>query len=155
MSASKAMKMKLLLFLLLSLLSGTEIASSSQFLNHDTRHGSTSFRSSIPVEVVFSRIKKAFGLSTWVDLLTHRSARRKARDRAFRYNYAPGEFYNMEGKVTHRYGAGYKRHPVRVLVQKQGRGSRVLIDYWIEDPSITDMQDYGQSLARRAQRALQ
>lgn len=153
MSASEGWK-KLTLPLFLIVLLGTKIAYGNQFFNHDTRHGSTSFRSSMPVDAAFSRIKSEFGFSTWVDLLSRRNARRKVRDVTFRYNDAPGEFYNMEGKITHRYGVGYKRHPVRVLVQKQGRGSRVLIDYWIKDPSITDMRDYSQSLARRVQGAL-
>ena len=141
------------MLLLLSLLFGTEIACGGQFLNHDTRHGSASFRSSMPVDVAFTRIKRELGLHTWLDVLTGSKARKKARD-PFRYDSQPGHYYNMEGKITHRYGNGYKRHPVRVLVQKQGRGSRVLIDYWINDPSITDLRDYSQSLAQRAQSAL-
>ena len=154
MSASAGWKkLTLPLFLIVSF--GAEISCGNQFLNHDTRHGSTSFRSSMPVDAAFSRIKSEFGFSTWVDLLSRRNARRKAKDVTFRYNDAPGEFYNMEGKVTHRYGGGYKRHVVRVLIQKEGRGSRVLIDYWITDPSITDMRDYSQSFIIRAQGALQ
>ena len=133
MSASAGWKkLTLPLFLIVSF--GAEISCGNQFLNHDTRHGSTSFRSSMPVDAAFSRIKSEFGFSTWVDLLSRRNARRK---------------------VTHRYGSGYKRHVVRVLVQKEGRGSRVLIDYWITDPSITDMRDYSQSFIIRAQGALQ
>ncbi len=145
--------MKVPLLLLLSLLFGTEIACSGQFLNHDTRHGSASFRSLMPVDAAFTRIKSEFGLHTWIDVLTGSRARKKARD-PFRYSSQPGHYYNMEGKITHRYGAGFKRHPVRVLVHKQGRGSRVLIDYWITDPSITGLRGYGQSLVKRAQSAL-
>ena len=145
--------MKLPPFILLLLLFGTKIACGGQFLNHDTRHGSASFRSSMPAPAAFTRIKREFGLHTWIDVLTGSRASKKARD-PFRYSSQPGHYYNMEGKITHRYGAGYKRHPVRVLVQKQGRGSRVLIDYWVTDPSITGLRDYGQSLVKRAQSAL-
>lgn len=145
--------MKVPLLLLLSLLFGTEIASGGQFLNHDTRHGSASFRTPMTVDAAFMRIKSEFGLHTWIDVLTGSRARKKSRA-PFRYDSQPGHYYNMEGKITHRYGAGYKRHPVRVLVQKQGRGSRVLIDYWINDPSITDMRGYDRSLVTRAKRAI-
>ena len=71
------MKIKIPLLLLLPLLFGTEIASGRQFLNHVIRHGSESFRSSMPVDVVFSRIKREFGLNTWIDVLTGSRAGKK------------------------------------------------------------------------------
>ncbi len=118
------------------------------------REGKVSFEAEKDIDTTYARIKREFGYRTKDELLGEPYGEFLIRDVSFKYEAVPGAVYNMKRRLTHKYRGVDRRHNLEVLIEKDGPGSLLIFTFWVQDPAITDLEDYGNSIVVRAKKSL-
>jgi len=127
--------------------------------NNVYREGRAAFKIPVDVDSAYVKIKREFHFYT-----------RQERIRAtpgigdqgswldntdeFRYEALPGVRYHMKERTSHTYRGQDRKHNIEVFIEKDGSGSNVVFKFWVKDPAITDLDDYGRSIQARAEKSI-
>ena len=119
------------------------------------RQDTLSWRTRVDVDTAYARVKRAFGYESRKEVLSQGEWGRWAvQDGAFKYEATPGALYHMSRVVAHTYKGDVYKEPLRTDLEKDGKGTRVQIRYWV-NPKLVDSTDaYGASIKKRVVAAL-
>ena len=130
----------------------------SRFGDHiPYREGQVRFSYHLDVDTTFVRLKKEFKYVSKEELRKEhgdRWSKWMELDLSYQYEAIPGVHYKMKNRSIHNYNNQDRRHNIYCELNKNGNQTEITFEFWIKDPDLTNLKDYGESLKVRALSAL-
>ncbi len=130
----------------------------SRFEGVPWREGTISFLYESDVDTAFMKIKNEYEYYTEAEVMREYGAvvgEWKLLDQSYIYEAVPGVFYKMMDRRNHQFNGVTRRHNIYFEIKKNGNNSQINIMFWVKDPDIVSLSDYGKSLKDRTINALQ